>query len=191
MKHHLEIEYKSLLSAADYQRLLPEFSHLTPISQTNYYIDSPDWELKGHKCSLRLRIMEDRAELTLKIPQTIGNQEYNQAIDSQAANQLIKDFCLPQGPIADLLRETVQLDKLTIWGSLHTLRYETDSPIGLLALDKNSYADQIDYELEVEVTDDLVGKKAFEDYLDQRHIPYRYAQSKVARTAARLTQRNS
>ena len=40
MKNHLEIEYKTLLTKSEYNRLLSEFSDVTPIYQTNYYIDT-------------------------------------------------------------------------------------------------------------------------------------------------------
>ena len=187
MKNHLEIEYKTLLSQADYGKLLPEFSHVTPISQTNYYIDTPNFDLKRHRFSLRIRILKDQAELTLKIPQKVGNQEYNQKLSLEQAKELIKSPFLPTGDITSLLKESnLALEKLLVWGSLHTKRYEKETPIGLMALDENTYGNVKDYELEIEVTDSQKGKVAFENFLKERQIPFIYASSKVARTASAL-----
>ncbi|MER0122664.1 CYTH domain-containing protein [Streptococcus sp. ZJ93] len=186
-KNHLEIEYKTLLTAAEFQRLQAEFTDVTPVLQTNYYIDTPDFSLRQHRYSLRIRTLADRAELTLKIPQDIGNQEYNQALSLEQAYQLIQKVQLPEGDILDRITQTgIALEELIVWGNLTTKRYEKETPIGLMALDENSYADQTDYELEVEVQDAEQGKRAFEDYLNQHQIDFKYAKSKVARAAASL-----
>ncbi|MGT2799229.1 CYTH domain-containing protein [Streptococcus marmotae] len=186
-KNHLEIEYKTLLTAAEFQQLQTEFTDVAPVLQTNYYIDTADFSLRQHHYSLRIRTLEDRAELTLKIPQDIGNQEYNQALLLEHAHQLIQKVELPEGDILDLITQTgIALEELIVWGDLTTRRYEKVTPIGLMALDENSYAEQTDYELEVEVEDASQGKMAFEEYLKQRQIAFKYAKSKVARTAACL-----
>lgn len=185
MKNHLEIEYKTLLTKSEYKRLLPDFSDVSPVLQTNHYIDTPKLDLKNNRLSLRIRTFEEMAELTLKIPQEIGNQEYNQALDIQTARRLLQEFQLPDGEIARIISETdVPLDQLAVWGSLTTKRYEKETSIGLMALDENHYADQTDYELEVEVAHAQEGKILFDDFLKKKSIQFKYASSKVARTAA-------
>ncbi|MBF0777531.1 CYTH domain-containing protein [Streptococcus cuniculi] len=186
-KNHLEIEYKTLLTETEFQRLLAEFSDVTPVIQTNYYIDTPEFSLRKHRHALRIRTLEDRAELTLKIPQDIGNQEYNQDLTLEQAQTILQTVDLPKGDILSLIQQTkTALENLTVWGQLTTKRYEKETAIGLMALDENAYQGQKDYELEVEVQDAEQGKKAFEDYLKHRHIAFKYASSKVARTAATL-----
>lgn len=185
MKNHLEIEYKTLLTKSEYLRLLSDFSDISPVLQTNHYIDTPDLDMRKHRISLRIRTFEEIAELTLKIPQEVGNQEYNQVLDIHTANQLLVDFQLPAGQIADIISATdVPIDKLAVWGSLTTKRYEKETSIGLMALDENEYANQMDYELEVEVKDAHEGKILFEDFLKKKSIQFKYASSKVARTAS-------
>ena len=63
-----------------YNRLKNQFTSITPILQKNYYIDTPDFELREKKVAMRIRTFEDWAELTLKVPQSVGNMEYNQKI---------------------------------------------------------------------------------------------------------------
>lgn len=50
--NHLEIEYKTLLTKDEYNRLAMLFSHVTPVTQTNYYIDTPqsDMRNKNYPC---------------------------------------------------------------------------------------------------------------------------------------------
>ena len=43
---HLEIEMKTLLEKDEYQRLQEHFSGVTPITQKNYYLDTPDFYLR-------------------------------------------------------------------------------------------------------------------------------------------------
>lgn len=186
-KVHLEIEYKTLLSKSEYKRLLPEFEDIEPIQQTNYYIDTPAFDMKNNRFSLRIRTLRDMAELTLKIPQEVGNQEYNQVLSLAEAQTLLADFHLPAGQIFDLVSQAdIPLDQLAVWGQLTTKRYEKQTSVGLMALDENTYNDQTDYELEVEVQDSEEGKIAFDYYLKKRSIQFKYASSKVARTAASL-----
>ncbi|HES5871282.1 TPA: CYTH domain-containing protein, partial [Streptococcus pyogenes] len=61
---NLEIEYKTLLTKNEYNRLLFQMKHVTPVTQTNYYIDTKAFDLKANKMSLRIRTFANSAELT-------------------------------------------------------------------------------------------------------------------------------
>lgn len=185
----LEIEYKTLLTMDEFKRLDSLYQHIKPINQTNYYIDTPDFALKSKRLSLRVRTYSDRAELTLKIPQTVGNLEHNQDLTLEEVKELKQTFTLPQGLIYDkLLAQGVAIDQLGILGHLTTRRREVTLPIGLLAIDSNRYAHITDYELELEVADAEQGEKDFQAFLDQYQIAFKYAKSKVARFATTLKQ---
>ena len=77
MSTNLEIEYKSLLSLAEYDQLKNLFTHVTPVRQTNHYLDSKDFKLRKKKLALRIRTFDKSAEMTLKVPQEVGNIVYN------------------------------------------------------------------------------------------------------------------
>lgn len=185
--NHLEIEYKTLLTLDEFKRLDSLYQHIKPIQQTNYYIDSPEADLRSKRLSLRIRTYPDRAELTLKIPQEVGNLEHNQNLDLE----LIKGFkhllTLPDGEIKDkLVTAGIDLSRLTILGHLTTRRREVQLDMGLLAIDSNTYAGIKDYELELEVADPVQGKADFDAFLAKHQINLKYAKSKVARFAATL-----
>lgn len=185
--NHLEIEYKTLLSKAEFHKIEQELQHIPLVSQTNYYFDTVDFQLKAHRMSLRIRTYQDRAEMTLKTPEKVGNFEYNQALTLEQAKALRTHFNPPAGQIKDLLDKTsVALKDVVLLGHLHTERREIQTKIGLMALDYNVYAGLEDYELELEVTDAKQGKADFETFLKVNGIQFKYAKSKVARFSATL-----
>lgn len=185
--NHLEIEYKTLLNKSEYLRLLEFFSDVHPVMQTNYYIDTPEMDMKHHRFSLRVRLLPNGGELTLKCPQEVGNMEYNQFFNVEETLEILDNFLLPAGPIYDLISAAnIPITELKIWGQLTTKRYEKEVSFGLMALDENTYNDQTDYELEVEVKDAEEGKLSFDFFLKKHSIKFKYASSKVARTVSSL-----
>lgn len=178
----IEIEYKTLLDRTEFDQLTETFSHVPVFKQTNYYFDRPDRALRQAKLSLRIRTLADRAELTLKIPQDIGNLEHNLDLSLQEAEAMIADNRLTANSLTQLLTDRgFDLTQIGCLGPLTTYRREVTLPIGLLALDENHYAGQVDYELELEVTDPEAGKQAFHDFLKEQQIDFKYAKSKVVR----------
>lgn len=187
MSTNLEIEYKSLLSLAEYDQLKKLFTHVTPVRQTNHYLDSKDFKLRKKKLALRIRTFDKSAEMTLKVPQEVGNIEYNIDLSLEEAQQLLGERNIVCGEtdlseICELLTaRDINLEEITLIGSLTTIRYEQYLPIGLAALDKNDYLGHTDYELELEVDDSKQGKKDFFDFLDKNRVEYRFSKSKVVR----------
>lgn len=185
--NHLEIEFKTLLNKDEYNRLKKLFSHVTPITQTNYYFDSKDGILKKKKMSLRIRTLSNHAELTLKIPKDVGNFEYNHHLDLTEAKKMIKNGLTESNKVCDILTEKgIDIRTLKVFGHLTTQRREMHSSIGLLALDSNQYSNIIDYELEIEVDDAILGEENFKQFLEDNHINFKYAKSKVARCSSTL-----
>ena len=125
--------------------------------------------------------------MTLKIPQRVGNMEHNLALTSQQAAAILKaDGLLGHGALLqsmlDLLDQyTINLDAIHTLASLTTTRREYQTPIGLMALDRNEYTNKVDYELELEVEDAGLGEQNFNTFLKENKIEYRYARSKVVR----------
>ncbi|MCL2113707.1 MAG: CYTH domain-containing protein [Streptococcaceae bacterium] len=187
MSTNLEIEYKSLLSLAEYDQLKKLFTHITPVRQTNHYLDSKDFKLRKKKLALRIRTFDKSAEMTLKVPQEVGNIEYNIALTLEEAQQLLGERNITCGntdlsEICELLTaRDINLEEITLIGSLTTIRYEQQLPIGLAALDKNDYLGHTDYELELEVEDNTQGKKDFFEFLEKNRVEYRFSKSKVVR----------
>ena len=179
---HLEIEMKTLLSKEEYQRLQGQFSEITPITQKNYYLDTPDFYLRQHKIAMRIRTFDTSAELTIKIPQEVGNMEYNQALTLEEAKKCLEECKLPHGMILEeLSNRGVSPSGWVVLGCLTTVRYEKETSIGLMALDQSSYFDVVDYELELEVENGDQGSLDFQEFLQANDIEYKKAPSKLVR----------
>ncbi|EUJ26736.1 hypothetical protein PCORN_14524 [Listeria cornellensis FSL F6-0969] len=78
MSQELEIEFKNMLTASEYDLLMNEFrlEEADFFTQTNYYFDTADFQLKERLAALRIRKRELHYELTLKNTRTnrfIGN----------------------------------------------------------------------------------------------------------------------
>lgn len=179
---HLEIELKTLLKKGEYDHLKKQFSHIQPVFQKNYYIDTPDFQLREKRVAMRIRTFSDWAELTLKVPQTVGNMEYNQKLTLPEAESYLQKQKLPPGIVLEKLTEIgIESHDWLILGCLETIRYEMETAIGLMALDQSHYFGQTDYELELEVTNFEQGKVDFQQFLDENHITYQKAPSKLIR----------
>lgn len=187
MSTNLEIEFKTLLSMPEYDRLLTRFSHITPIRQTNYYFDTNKLDLRGKRLALRIRTFDKSAEITLKVPQEVGNIEYNIPLSLDCAHNLIDQKSLLDcsknlSEIFDVLESNyITISDITCIGSLTTIRREYHIGIGKAALDSNSYLNTKDYEFELEVEDADQGRKDFHDFLTKNDVEFRYARSKVVR----------
>lgn len=188
--NHLEIEYKSMLNKAEFNRMEALFSHVPAVTQTNYYFDTDDFIMRKKHLSLRIRTFDKGAELTLKIPREVGTLEHNIDLSRQEARSIIESCHFPDSTIKALIHEQgVDCDQLRNLGHLTTVRREKETPIGLMALDKNNYAGRIDYELELEVEDAIKGKADFKAFLVEHDIDLKYAKSKVARFCSTLKQK--
>ncbi len=178
----LEIEYKTLLNTKEFKQLTAKFSEAPLFSQTNYYFDTAAFDLRKAKLALRIRVFSDRAELTLKIPQKVGNLEHTLHLDLADALTIIKKQELPINTVTQIIIDRgFDLAKINSIGHLTTNRREVKLPIGLLAIDENYYANRMDYEIELEVADADKGKEDFYHFLKQERIYFKYAKSKVVR----------
>lgn len=178
----LEIEYKTLLSTQEFARLTQKFAETPLFSQTNYYFDTPEMSLRKAKLALRIRTLNDRAELTLKIPQDVGNLEHNLDLSLAEALDITEHQKLPLNEVTQIIADQgFDLKHIKNIGQLTTHRRESLLPIGLLAIDENHYAGKIDYEVELEVSSAEKGQEDFNNFLRQEQITFKYAKSKVAR----------
>lgn len=179
----LEIEFKNLLDYATYEQLKTELFESAPvITQTNFYIDTNQYDLKSHKCALRIRDNGVSKVMTLKIPQAIGIMEYTGEIDERIIDQeYIEQRFVPANIDAQLKRMNIPDNALRIFGALSTERREIKYQSGLLVLDASYYLDTSDYELEFEVSNFEEGQAEFNAFLEHYNIEKCETISKVQR----------
>lgn len=203
MSKNREIEAKTLLSKETYQKLIADFSIKSDFKQANYYFDTPESDLKKKKISLRIRIFEDHAEQTMKVPDLKPVQknfheviEINDDLSSQLAHENIalaragKAFSF-KGNVGKYLDEhfaNKQAElKLFTWSKTH--RILANGPDNCeLTFDATTYPDGFeDFELEIENTKpDLIQKvqQKLEKKYGFKQTKENTNQNKIARAAA-------
>lgn len=185
MSENLEIEFKTLLSIEEFSRVVDyfQFKEEQFFTQINYYFDSADFQLRKRRMGLRVRVLSDNAEITLKVPEKVGLLEINDALSVKEANAIIESATLPTiGNVYNKLNQLgIDQSDLRLIGSLTTKRAEIKLPQGLLALDESWYNEQHDFELELEVNDATNGKKDFLSLLDTLTIKESPSPNKIQR----------
>ena len=178
-----EIEFKQLLTQSQYQSIYKTyFQDVGTFSQTNYYIDTPQFDLKANQSALRIRVKDDYNEMTLKIPAEVGLMEYN--FETRVVPELntsITTQMLPAEIIEQLEKMDFDLNQLVILGALTTERLEKEVNGNLLVLDKSRYLAFEDFELEFEVDDYDEGFKQFKNILEQFNMQHEIPDNKVQR----------
>ena len=195
MAKELEIEYKNLLTKLEYQNLL-EITNLTKENiheQTNIYFDTKNGILKEKRQGLRIRLLPQKIEFTLKVPQK-NSYTYLEITDILNVFDLDKSLeeqiDLSKSEVLNYLaNENILVTDLKEIGSLTTKRAEKKLDQNtLLVLDESYYYGVTDYELEMEVLDSAIGQKTFENFLAENNIPVRPAKKKIARMFERKQQ---
>ena len=178
-----EIEFKQLLTQSQYQSIYKTyFQDVGTFSQTNYYIDTPQFDLKANQSALRIRVKDDYNEMTLKIPAEVGLMEYN--FETRVVPELNKSITtqmLPAEIIEQLEKMDFDLNQLVILGALTTERLEKEVNGNLLVLDKSEYLNKVDYELEFEVDSYNEGYEKFKQLLQEFDIKHEKPLNKVQR----------
>ncbi|MDM5187502.1 CYTH domain-containing protein [Bacillus sp. DX4.1] len=182
MTQEIEIEFKNMVTQAEFHTLCNAFSIKTFTKQVNHYFETPHFSLKAAGSALRIRHKDGAYTLTLKQPAEIGLLETHQSLTAQEAQLMIETNVLIAGTVADQLHALqIPVSSLAYMGSLTTERAETIFGGGTLVFDHSFYYNHDDYELEYEVQDEATGKAAFIALLNEYHIPIRQTKNKVQR----------
>ena len=185
MTQHIEIEFKNILTKAQYEELLHAFS-IQPeqiIRQVNHYFDTSGNHLKQRQSALRIREFEETIECTLK-EKTSEHQhlETTDYITRAQADQMLagKRVTLPTVNERLALFD-IPMNTLQCYGSLTTDRVEIPYEGGLLVFDHSFYLHCDDYEVEYETNDEKIGKLIFSSFLAKHSIEHQPAQKKIVR----------
>jgi len=187
MSQQNEIEFKTLLTKDDYNRIVQYYQLQDKDfhTQKNCYFDTSDQKLASKHCGLRIRQLATYGELTLKTPAKVGLLETTDQLSVEQTEQLInQQKILTNGHVAGKLAEySITAKDLILFAELTTKRAEFPIDEGLLALDESWYANQHDYELELEVENSEKGKEDFKKLLAKFDITYSPAKNKIERAA--------
>ena len=201
MSKNLEIESKTLLDKDTYEKMRDAFTAKSDFIQKNYYFDTPDFDLKNSDASLRIRILVDHAEQTIKVKETKPKEnkyservEINGLLSVAQAEQMAQSayegtFFLFGGDVGNYLQKHYSkesIHSLKLISRSQTRRILAVGPENCeLTLDLTEFPDgYYDFELEIENDDPATIKKVLaelEKQFDFKANKENTNQSKVKR----------
>lgn len=180
MQKSTEVEFKTLLTREEYERLMDKFKGNRTDLQTNHYFDTSRFSLKALDASLRVR-ERDTFELTLKKKKGYTIQEFTLPINEEVFNVIKETGYVPDSELKNELIPIIGEQKLNNFLSLSTFRMFFPYKKGILFIDKSSYLGVTDYELEYEAKNYHDGKKEFIQIIGELQIQYKKSEKKIKR----------
>lgn len=169
MNQNREIEAKTILNEETFKKISISFPSKNKFVQKNYYFDTANADLKKRHISFRIRVFDDHAEQTLKVPDLNPVQhnfheviEINDPLTIDRAKEIIRANQEQKeikfyGNVGEYLQKhfSTLISQLKIFTWSETNRLLARGPRDCeLTLDETRYPDDyIDYELEIENTD--------------------------------------
>ena len=151
-----EYETRLMLTEGQYFFIVTYYMNIEPnkhfLQNANHYYDTDDLFLRGQHMTLRVRIINDvKSELTLKIKGDNGDEEITDGLAPKEQELLLEQNIFPYGQVRNrLMLLPYSLDKYHRIASLYNRRLEIEYEDHTLVIDKNTYGDIVDYNLEVE-----------------------------------------
>ncbi|MFZ3577922.1 CYTH domain-containing protein [Virgibacillus sp. DJP39] len=189
MTQEIEIEYKNLLTAAEFSKLLHYFPFpQTGTWQTNYYFETANYQLKVKGAALRIREKSGSYVLTLKEPHPEGLLETHDTMTKDEAARWINGERFEKEQVCRQLNLLgIPKEDLVYYGSLKTERYETNYQGTLLVLDYSTYNGTSDYELEIEAKSRNAGQQMLRSIIEEHGITEKETPNKIKRFFSSLT----
>ncbi len=179
MRTNTEIEYKTLVSEDQFNRLLSHFEVTSTVEQTNTYFDTPDRKLKAKKIACRIRVSDMIIEATVKEQTDEGILEFNHTLNA------FDPEIFRTAEFKVLFERLDMREPLVEVGKATTLRRIVDEKNGELCFDRTIFQNGVDFELEYEVKGDAEeGYCRFMEILAMENIPYMPSRSKMMRATA-------
>lgn len=158
----IENEFKIMLTKAQYEKLLSSRDFST-VTQVNYYYDTGNLEMSARHITVRVRELDGKFYLQMKLPteKALSRVELEKELDA-----------LPETLSGDLLSSLAKGDypEVKKIGSLKTTRSVRKFDGGEIDLDKSEYFGKIDYEVEIEFTNELNARKVLNEITELLEI---------------------
>ena len=172
-----EYESRIMLTESEYFEIVSHFMRLYPnkhfLKNVNVYFDTDDLYLRKNHITLRVRIVNDvMCELTLKKSGNNGDDEINDTINLSQTDAILKGGYFPEGNVKNyLLSLSYPLSEYHQIVTLYNRRLEIKYDDHLLVIDKNTYSDIVDYNLEIETEKDIaLSKEILEKYIKKFNL---------------------
>ncbi|MDE7398699.1 MAG: CYTH domain-containing protein [Oscillospiraceae bacterium] len=155
MSKEIENEFKIMLTKAEYEQILAMYE-FDKIVQTNHYFDTDELEMSAKHTTVRVRELGDKYFLQVKLPTEVrySRVEFCEELDGISESISSKRLkSLTGADFPDVCR----------LGTLKTTRNIHKFDGGEIDLDCSEYFDVIDYELEIEFSDELKARAVLDE----------------------------
>lgn len=173
-----EYETRLMIDEERYLFIVTYFMNIYPnkhfLQNTNYYFDTDDLFLRKEHITLRVRTINDiKSELTLKIKGENGDDEINDGLTPKEAELLVNQNIFPYGQVRNrLMLLPYSLDRYHRVAVLYNRRLEIEFEDYLLVIDKNTYGDVVDYNIEIESQVGIKhAKEVLKQYIEKFNLP--------------------
>lgn len=177
MYDNIERELKLLINKQVYNNIMNSYDFHKSIIQTNTYFDTANQDVKKQHGAVRIRTIENKKIFTLKIKKDeYTHYEFEKEISTENINEI-------EDPETLNWFNQYQIPKnLHPTATFTTLRNVYEFENGELCLDKTTFKNHIDYEIEYEYTSDHDGIQFFNSILEQYGLKWqKNCPSKIAR----------
>ncbi len=180
MQKGTDVEFKSLLTETEYNKLLDFFVNAKSDFQTNHYFDTRRFSLKALNSSLRVREREN-FELTFKRKKGYNTDLKSVPITEEEFKQLKESGIVTKEELIEDITSLIKDQKLVNFLSLSTLRYYVPYGNGILNIDKSEYVGITDYEIEYTGKNYHQSKADFIKIISEFGIQYKKSDKKIKR----------
>lgn len=157
IKTQKEYETRLMITEEQYFFIVTYYMNIQPnkhfLQITNHYYDTDELNLtKEQRMTLRVRIINDvKSELTLKIKGEDGDEEVTDGLSPKEQELLLEQNIFPYGQVRNrLMLLPYPLNKYHRITSLFNRRLEIEFEDHTLVIDKNTYDNEVDYNIEIE-----------------------------------------
>ncbi len=174
----VEIEAKAFIEEDGYKTIFLNHPELKKhiYTQANYYIDTPDEDLRKSPLSMRVRTKSNNfQELTIKEDLKEGKLEINQPMSSEELVLFLEKGIIPEGEVLSYIRNkypSINIKDLKVFTKLVTDRCDIKVSNGLLSIDKNKFSGITDFEVECESDSMEHAKEILFTFLEKEKVPY-------------------
>lgn len=174
-----EFEAKLLITEEDFKNLINKYDLKNRyFTQVNYYFETEDNFFEKNNCALRIRNKEDEIQLTIKVSTEKNNVEYHTDITVDDFNQImesraidLKNYSCPfDHSFSNLQVRIIQTDRYNIGFEDH-----------FIEIDRTTFNETVDYEIEVESTSKDRAKEILSKFAENSGLHTTTSKPKIAR----------
>lgn len=175
-------EFKTLLTKAEYERIMKTLNKKDGNTQTDYYFDTKRFTLKASESELRVK---EKDGLLLRVERKRGYNRVRveEPITQEQFDSFKETGIIPVQKIANEISDIVKDQKIVNFLTISTYRvsFVYKGNKGKVSIDKCKYLDKVDYELEFEAPNREAGKNDFVAIIKEYNITYKKSQIKIKR----------